>query len=217
MTAPIQEPTASRTTSGLGYGQRQLFRRPAPASGTSGSVEWGRGQAQIDTSAIDFVEPNFLSGGAATFERTSDTMFDINADGRLVLLQGNPGTYVLAVNIFDAEGDAGADTYFYMLLNFVAPIPGTTFVIPGWFESGGGGDIGSAFEITWPLMFDAGGNFMQLTSIPWTQIVYVNESDEDLVIRMRCAMIKNNNNDAEAAAVICSLVRIGDATSAVMT
>lgn len=41
MTAPIQEPTESRTTSGLGYGQRQLFRRPSPVAGV-GVVPWIR-------------------------------------------------------------------------------------------------------------------------------------------------------------------------------
>lgn len=33
MTAPIQEPTPGREVSGLGYGARQLFRRPDPFAG----------------------------------------------------------------------------------------------------------------------------------------------------------------------------------------
>lgn len=33
MTAPVQEPTPGREVSGLGYGSRQLFRRPAPVAG----------------------------------------------------------------------------------------------------------------------------------------------------------------------------------------
>lgn len=49
MTAPIQEPTEGRTTSGLGYGQRQLFRRPAPASGIVAEIPWAR-RAHYDTS-----------------------------------------------------------------------------------------------------------------------------------------------------------------------
>jgi hypothetical protein len=47
VTQPIQEPITQRTISSLGYGDRQLFRRPAPSN--SSEVVWAR-RAQYDTS-----------------------------------------------------------------------------------------------------------------------------------------------------------------------
>lgn len=215
MSAPIQEPTESRTTSGLGYGQRQLFRRPAPASDAGAGVEWGRANAEITTSAIDYVEPDFDSGTDHTFERTVGGRWQINGSGRFTLEAGNPGTYILAVNIFDAEGDSGSDTYAKILLNPVAPVPAGYWVIPGWYDTGADA---SAFEITFPLMLDATSTFFDLTSSPWTQVVYLDNSDEDLVWRIRAAMIKDSNFESgNSMNIIISMVRIGDATLAVET
>jgi hypothetical protein len=58
MTAPVQEPTPGREVSGLGYGSRQLFRRPAPATAAT-SADWAMlaipdGQT-VTTSSLDVV------------------------------------------------------------------------------------------------------------------------------------------------------------------
>lgn len=66
MTAPIQEPTESRTTSGLGYGQRQLFRRPAPATGSS-DIPWAR-RSRPYTSAVQAT----TSGSFTPFDMVND-------------------------------------------------------------------------------------------------------------------------------------------------
>lgn len=208
MTAPIQEPTVGRTTSGLGYGQRQLFRRPGPRT-DAGSVSWGRANAEINSSAVDYVEPDFNTDTNATFERTDDGRFHINADGRFVLEAGNEGTYVMAVNIFDIEGASNADTYVQVLLDWMAPKPGGSWMLPGWFDTGA--DT-SAYEMTFPLLQDFDNTNVFLVAAPNTQIMYLFESDEDLVIRLRCAVIEDGNQVAEGMNIVFSMVRIGNAT-----
>lgn len=213
MTQPIQEPSTDRALQGMAYARDQIFRRPAPV--TSDSVSFGRAQAQISSSAIDFVEPDFVTGSGATFQRTDDGRFHINADERFVLEQGNTGCYEISVNVFDISSVTNnEDNWAQILLNFVAPVPSGAWWLPGWFETG---LDTSAYEMTFPWFTDADNQNFDEVPGPWSHLLYLEESDEDLVFRLRCALLHNNTQYAATMNVILSVTRIGNATIAVET
>lgn len=76
MTQPIQEPSTSRSVSGLGWGERQLARRPAPpaAAGTGLSFCYAaKNSVSVTGLADSFYIADFSTG--TTFKTNDGTVF----------------------------------------------------------------------------------------------------------------------------------------------
>lgn len=207
MSKPIYEPTPSRWDASLQFGEDQLFRRPAPSTGITAS--FGRANCEVNTSTLDYVEPDFVTGADATFERTIDGLFNINSDERFVLEQGNPGLYAISINVFDVVGNAGKDTLVRVLMTFMPPQPTNKLMLPGWFDSG---EDNSAYEMTFPILLDSATPPFEFVPPPWTHLLYMNVSDEDLVFRLQVSVEEDTVFIATTVNVILSVTRIVDAT-----
>lgn len=86
MTRPIFEPTPARTDASLGYSSRQLFRRPAPTSGSS-AYAWARFQRVNDSDINVPNNTNTVVGGTAGSDIITDTsIFQINSNLEIEML-----------------------------------------------------------------------------------------------------------------------------------
>jgi hypothetical protein len=96
MTAPIQEPTEGRSISGLGYGARQLFRRPAPVEALpiaerTYELEYNFGTTQYDFTTIYDMYTNDLGvfdPGAGSIDALVDGTYLLSLWGVMILNAG---------------------------------------------------------------------------------------------------------------------------------
>ena len=116
MTAPVQEPTQGRTTSGLGYGQRQLYRRPMPTSEAAviPGLEWVRFRSDTNLSTT-YTQAQFIRN-AGDWDPGLPPTFTIDSaspgvtPGNMIINKDGVYTAYLVVT---SEGiAAGVDTVF---------------------------------------------------------------------------------------------------------
>lgn len=162
MTTPVQEPTAQRNLSGLGWGERQLARRPAPPSGAPSPMPWVRRvfTTGFNSGNIDWGGDNvlgYLDGGTeghASVTGSTDwtTYWSFPTSNQTEILV--PGTYLMSGQIHwdnpttESHVIILADGYLWETVvseyvgdsSFEDPSQGFTFV-HRYPAPGGGGNV----------------------------------------------------------------------------